>query len=273
VNTTAHASFDDWAEVYDAQPNPLLRLEQRTLPSLMPAIKGLDVLDVGCGTGRWMKYFEQLAPSSLTGTDVSGAMLKRARGALAPTTTLHLSDSTTVPVVNASTDFVLASFVLSYLADLGSFADECVRILRLGGHILLSDMHPVTAAERGWIRGFRAGGKRIELSTNPLSMTEIITAFTSRGFQLLTLNEPAFAEPERHLFEQTDKLAEYHELNSVPAIYLMEFVKVEEAPTAETAAPSRQQPHVLSTVESAEQLLGEDNLRLGNKEVHYRTAL
>ena len=248
MNTAAHARFDDWAEVYDTQPNPLLRLEQRTLPPLMPSIKGLDVLDIGCGTGRWMKHFERLAPSSLTGTDVSGAMLKRARVALAPTTVLHLSDSTTVPVADASTDLVLASFVLSYLADLELFAEECVRILRPGGHILLSDMHPVTAAERNWVRSFRVGGKRVELSTNPLSTTEIIAAFRSRGFQLLTLNEPSFAEPERHLFEQTDKLAEYHELNSVPAIYLMKFVKVEAAPPAAIVGSLRHQPHRLSLV-------------------------
>ena len=246
MSTAAPARFDDWAEVYDTQPNPLLRLEQRTLPPLMPSIKGLDVLDIGCGTGRWMKHFEPLAPNSLTGTDVSGAMLNKARVVLAPTTVLHLSDSTTVPVTDASTDLVLASFVLSYLADLELFAEECTRILRPGGHILLSDMHPVTAAERHWVRSFRVGGERVELSTSPLSITEIIASFTSRGFQLVTLNEPAFAEPERHLFEQTDKLAEYHELNSVPAIYLMKFVKVEVVPPVETISQPRQHPHVLS---------------------------
>jgi cytosine/adenosine deaminase-related metal-dependent hydrolase/ubiquinone/menaquinone biosynthesis C-methylase UbiE len=243
VNTATHARFDDWAEVYDTQPNPLIQLEQRTLLPLMPSIKGLHVLDIGCGTGRWMKHFEHLDPSSLTGTDVSEAMLRRARAALAPTTALHLSDSTTVPVADVSTDLILASFVVSYLADLELFADECVRILRPGGYILLSDMHPVTASQRKWIRGFRHGGERVELSTNFFSTIEIIKAFTHRGLQLLTLNEPAFAEPEHHLFEQADKLAEYEALHSVPAIYLMKFVKVERvtrpAPHSGASCPSQ----------------------------------
>ena len=252
MSTATLTPFDDWAEVYDTQPNPMLQLEQRTLSPIMPSIKGLDVLDIGCGTGRWLKHIERLGPSSLTGTDASDAMLERARAALAPTTTLHLSDSTALPVADASTDLILASFVLSYLADLDAFADECVRILRLGGHILLSDMHPVTASQRNWIRCFHLDGKRIELTAKQLSMNEIIATFSRRGFQLLTLNEPAFAEPERHLFEQTNKLAEYHALDSAPAIYLMKFVKVDGmAPlgrSERSVRPSKPQPQSLSIV-------------------------
>ena len=227
MSTATLTLFNDWAEVYDTQPNPLLGLEQRTLAPIMPPTRGLDVLDIGCGTGRWLKHLELLGANSLTGTDASYAMLERARAALAPTTVLHLSDSTTVPVADASTDLILASFVLSYLPDLDAFADECVRTLRLGGHILLSDMHPVTAAQRNWLRSFHLDGKRIELPAKPFSMTEIITLFISRGFQLLTLNEPAFAEPERYLFEITNKLDDYNALHSAPAIYLMKFVKVD----------------------------------------------
>jgi ubiquinone/menaquinone biosynthesis C-methylase UbiE len=252
VSANARALFNDWAEVYDTQPNPLLQLEQRTLPPIMPPIKDLDVLDIGCGTGRWLKRIERLSPNSLTGTDASDAMLEKARATLAPATALHLSDSTTVPVADASADLILVSFVLSYLADLDLFADECVRILRPDGHILLSDMHPVTATQRNWIRSFRLDGKRIELPAKPRSTTEIITAFSRRGFRLLTLNEPAFAEAERHLFEQANKLAEYHELHSSPAIYLMKFVKVEASvsplPPAGTVRPSKQQVHALSLV-------------------------
>jgi len=226
VSTAAPNLFDEWAEVYDTEPNPLLRLEQRTLPPIMPSVKGLDILDVGCGTGRWLKYLDLLAPRSLTGTDASHVMLERASASLAPTVVLHLSDSITVPVDDSSTDLVLASFVLSYLPDLDAFANECVRILRPGGHILLSDMHPVTAARRNWIRCFHREGKRIELSARPLSITAIATAFCSRGLKLLTLSEPSFAEPERSLFEDANRAEEFRALQADPAIYLMKFGKV-----------------------------------------------
>ena len=44
------AGFDLWAEVYDGQPNPLLALEHRELLQLLPEVRGLDILDAGCGT-------------------------------------------------------------------------------------------------------------------------------------------------------------------------------------------------------------------------------
>jgi len=86
-------------------------------------------------------------------------------------------------------------------------------------------MHPVTATRRNWIRCFYLEGKRIELSSRPHSITEISTAFCSRGFKLLTLSEPSFGEPERFLFEEANKAEEFRALQADPAIYLMKFVK------------------------------------------------
>ena len=47
--------FDSWAQVYDVQANPLLSLEQRLLGPMLADVRGLDILDAGCGTGRWLQ--------------------------------------------------------------------------------------------------------------------------------------------------------------------------------------------------------------------------
>src|SRR3954454_4846615 len=78
--------FDRWARVYDAQSNPLLSLEMRKATPLLPLISGSHVLDVGCGTGRWLRHFETLAPASITGVDCSSTMLECAREKVSPTT-------------------------------------------------------------------------------------------------------------------------------------------------------------------------------------------
>ncbi len=72
-------AFDTWAQVYDEQPNPLLLLEQRFLSEMLTDIAGLDVLDVGCGTGRWLQLLESHLPKSLVGVDTSAQMLHRAQ--------------------------------------------------------------------------------------------------------------------------------------------------------------------------------------------------
>ena len=129
----ASGVFDLWAQVYDTQSNPLLMLEERSVAPLLPHLSGGDLLDVGCGTGRWLTKLEALNPASLLGTDCSASMLERARAKTHPTTKLEQRECSTLPGTNASKSFILASFVLSYLDDLRGFASECARILRPGG--------------------------------------------------------------------------------------------------------------------------------------------
>src|SRR5260370_1725200 len=69
--------FDIWAQVYDEQPNPLLALELRFLGRMLPDVDGLDVLDAGCGTRRWLQLLASHRPASLVGVDISPHTLLR----------------------------------------------------------------------------------------------------------------------------------------------------------------------------------------------------
>ena len=61
----AREGFSRWSEVYDDQPNPLLALEERFLAELLPDVRGLDVVDIGCGTGRWLARLASQGASQL----------------------------------------------------------------------------------------------------------------------------------------------------------------------------------------------------------------
>jgi cytosine/adenosine deaminase-related metal-dependent hydrolase/ubiquinone/menaquinone biosynthesis C-methylase UbiE len=220
----SHA-FDLWAQVYDTQSNPLLMLEERSAIPLLPPLSGGEVLDVGCGTGRWLTRLETLNPASLIGIDSSATMLERARTKVHLTTKLEHRECSTLPGEDASKNFVLASFVLSYLNDLHGFASECARILRPDGWVLISDMHPATAAKRGWTRSFRVEGEKFELAVHSRSIEEIVSAFRNSGFELRVHIEPSFEEPERPIFEDAGKLTEFEELAGASAIYILKFQK------------------------------------------------
>jgi len=213
--------FDLWAEVYDEQANPLTALEERVLSGVLPPLRGRDVLEAGCGTGRWLDRVAISQPRSLTGVDASTAMLKRARAKLGGKATLHHGDCTQLPVDAASCDVLFCSFVLSYISDLQAFARECARVMRTGAIILLSDMHPATAAERGWKRSFHSEGAILQLATRYWELQTITDAFETCGFEVGHCFEPSFDAPELRLFAAADKLAEFVSLASVPAIYAM----------------------------------------------------
>lgn len=216
-------AFAAWAAVYDEQDNPLLCLEERMLRRILPDSKGKDVVDIGCGTGRWLTYFSQTGAGSLLGLDSSKEMLEIAGGKQLTNARLVHAELPSVPTESNSADLVIASFVLSYVSDLESCASELARILRAGGDLFISDMHPETADALGWKRGFSNEGKTFRLRMKDRSIAELIDSVASKGFSLVGYLEPGFGEPERKLFRRHNKDNAWNEADGMPAIYLLQF--------------------------------------------------
>ena len=243
-NVLAQESFDLWAEVYDEQPNPLLALEERHLLNCFSPLSMRNILDAGCGTGRWLAKFAELSLASLVGIDCSNEMLIRARVKLGERAQLYEGDCTALPVTDASVDLLLSSFVLSYVQDLKAFARECGRVARAGATIVISDMHPETAIKRKWKRIFHRDHQPIEIEAHPRSIEDISRVFLEQGFQTQALFEPCFEAPERPFFEASGKLSEFEKLSSDPAIYILTLRKLPLA--ASTFKPESQQTLQLS---------------------------
>src|SRR6267154_6180862 len=72
------AGYDRWAELYDAEDNPLVLLEEQHIGTLIGDVAGLAVADIGCGTGRHAVRLAA-AGARVTAIDFSEAMLNRAR--------------------------------------------------------------------------------------------------------------------------------------------------------------------------------------------------
>jgi cytosine/adenosine deaminase-related metal-dependent hydrolase/ubiquinone/menaquinone biosynthesis C-methylase UbiE len=218
-------AFAAWADVYDEQINPLLVLEERFLPKLLPQVKRRDVLDVGCGTGRWLANLSTMQPRSLHGIDPSPEMLERARAKNIANAQLSLADCSALPVTDSAFDLLLASFVLSYVADLHSVARELARAARSGADLFVSDMHLETAAKLGWNRSFRKGEAEVRLPAATRGIAEIVEAFAEAGMEAQAILEVPFGEPERNLFVARRKLERYVEAETLPAIYILHLSK------------------------------------------------
>jgi cytosine/adenosine deaminase-related metal-dependent hydrolase/ubiquinone/menaquinone biosynthesis C-methylase UbiE len=219
--------FDTWAKVYDQQPNPLLTLEERFLGRMLPNIRGCNVLDAGCGTGRWLKLLSAHSPASLIGVDTSAEMLQRAKTKLGLKSVLHLSSCTSLPIPDAIVDVIVSSFVLSYLPNLNAFASELNRVTAPGGSIFLTDMHPDTALICKWKRSFKMNdGPRQQLQPRNHSLQKITNTFKEHGFEVTTFIEPEFGSSERAIFEQNGKLESYDTAIGHPAIYIMQLQRL-----------------------------------------------
>jgi cytosine/adenosine deaminase-related metal-dependent hydrolase/ubiquinone/menaquinone biosynthesis C-methylase UbiE len=211
-----------WARTYDHEPNPMLSLERRILLPLLPPMKGLDVVDLGCGTGRWLEQAGNAGAKSLLGVDLSPEMLSRARAKLGDAASLVCADCAGAQLASNSADVVFCNFVLSYIEDAAAFRNMVQRILRPGGSLFVTDVHPQTASDFQWRRGCRSGGDHREIRANNRPIDEVIRHFTQLNLEAARRLEPCFGEAEQILFERTGKGEYFEQIRAVPAIYILQ---------------------------------------------------
>ncbi|MFD7024020.1 class I SAM-dependent methyltransferase [Promicromonospora sukumoe] len=106
-----------------------------------------QVLEVAVGTGLNLGLYP--AHATLTGMDLSPAMLDRARrhaAELGRAVDLRVGDAQHLEFDDASFDTVVCTFGLCAVPDDGGAVDEMVRVLRPGGLLLLADHVVSTSA-------------------------------------------------------------------------------------------------------------------------------
>ncbi len=213
-----------WAPTYDQAPSPILALEERALNSLLPDLSGKVVLDVACGTGRWLRKLVEGGAQAAIGLDLSFEMLARTRHREILGGKLIQGDACAMPVRSGIVDIVLASFVAGYVGDLRAFASELRRVARPGARIFISDLHP-SAYHRGWRRTFRLGAEVIEIFSHRRPLKQFCETFQAEGLEIERCLEPPLGEPERFLFKQAGKEDLFDLAQEGPAICLCKFRK------------------------------------------------
>src|SRR5437588_4055464 len=76
--SSVRGGYDRWAAVYDCDGNPLQGLEGPIVRAAVGDVRGLAVLDLGCGTGRHALWLAE-AGARVTAVDFSDGMLAEAR--------------------------------------------------------------------------------------------------------------------------------------------------------------------------------------------------
>lgn len=136
VETSRH---DAWqaGESYDAYMG---RWSRRIAPQFLDrldAAKGLDWLDVGCGTGALSEaILAGCGPSCLTAVDSSSGFISRAREMVAdPRVTFLVGDAQALPVGSAAFDLVVSGLMLNFVPDMPKALGEMKRAARPNGRV------------------------------------------------------------------------------------------------------------------------------------------
>jgi SAM-dependent methyltransferase len=170
--------------------------------ALLGDVKGLRVLEAGCGPGVLTGWLADNG-AAVTAMDVSPEMVRLARdrvGGRARIVVGDLSEPLTF-AADASVDLVVASLVLHYLADWAGPLAEFHRVLAARGAVVFSTHHPamdwqlyspedyfaVQQVTEAWTRD----GESFDVTFWRRPLTAMTEAISAAGFVIDELVEPA----------------------------------------------------------------------------------
>lgn len=134
---TTMDGYRSWAESYDLPGNQLIDLEQPIVREILAELEPGIALDAACGTGRHTEYLASLG-HGVTGVDSSAEMLAKARAKI-PAGEFLQADLHSLPIQDDFADVVGCALSLTHVPELAPVLAELVRVLRPGGHLLISD--------------------------------------------------------------------------------------------------------------------------------------
>ncbi|WP_030317759.1 class I SAM-dependent methyltransferase [Streptomyces sp. NRRL B-3229] len=179
---------------------------------LAGGLSGLRVLDVGCGAGHYITELRARGAAEVVGVEGSARLLDHARDRVGddPAVTLrhHDLEEPLAFLPDGSFDLGVVALVHHHLEARRELLAELHRVLRAGGTLLLSTVHPT--ADWLWHGGSYFDEDRVETrfgesgATNSyrrMTMQTFLGELLDTGFVLERLVEPRATEAARRVDE------------------------------------------------------------------------
>ena len=134
------SGYDRYAHEYDSRSKYWDSFEKNTLMPYIEEAKGKTVLDAGAGTGRVTARLDA-AGANVTALDVSPEMLAILSKKLPRIKTIEADMEEPLPFEDDSFDMIFSSMAIVHIKKTEPFLDECYRILKDDGKLILTNIH------------------------------------------------------------------------------------------------------------------------------------
>jgi len=135
--------------------------EWPALRALLPDLRGLKIVDLGCGAGWFCRWAREQGAAQILGIDISQKMLERAEANTADSAITYIrADLEQLDLPQAGFDLAYSSLALHYIEKLEPLFLTLYRALVPGASFVFSIEHPIYMAPTrpGWI--LDANGRR-----------------------------------------------------------------------------------------------------------------
>lgn len=182
-----------WSSWYDGW-NPLVEVEESVVRPLLEGLLPVEgAVDVATGTGRHALFLAEHGAEVL-GLDDSPEMLRvaranaRERGLAGVRFQQATLGTGRLPAVTEPFDLAVCALALSHVPDLEDAVGECARLVRPGGHLVLTDFHPA-AIDFGWHAGVPTPDAYLQLPNAHHTRDGYLDAVEAAGCRLLDVHD------------------------------------------------------------------------------------
>jgi SAM-dependent methyltransferase len=186
------AGYKIWSRTYDQPGNGLFPIEEPFVHAVAATLPPGTALDAACGTGRHAAYLAERG-HRVIGVDSSPEMLAHARERV-PAGDFRDGDLTALPLPDDHVDLAVCALALAHHRDLRPAFAELARVLRPGGHLVVTDIHHemVTLGSVPHVRS--AEGEPQLIPSYRHRASDYLNAAMAVGLQLRRCEEPC-SEP------------------------------------------------------------------------------
>jgi ubiquinone/menaquinone biosynthesis C-methylase UbiE len=183
---TGRVNYEEIAPTYNRRyiANPLPQVAA-TLRALVEDLDPARILEVGCGTGRWLAELGQ-AGRNVSGLDLSPAMLSQARTQLEPVkpgpANLACGHALRLPFPNRTFDLVYCVNALHHFGGPRAFVAEAGRLLRPGGALAVVGMDPRRSRDTWYLYRYFKGTYAADRRRFP-TPGELVDWMAVQGFE------------------------------------------------------------------------------------------
>lgn len=181
-------AYDSWSKNYDTVENKTRDLEARALREMI-AGDDLDILEIGCGTGKNTEFLQTKA-KYLIGADFSAQMLERAKQKITSENVefrqLDLRESWEFS--DDSFDLITCSLALEHIENIDFVFAESHRVLRENGRFYFGELHPFKQYG-GTKARYETGSGVFELECFVHHVSEFFETAVKNNFEIVELKE------------------------------------------------------------------------------------
>jgi len=114
-------------------------------------VKGLSILECGCGEGRFCRMLVERGAAYVLGLDLCPPMIEAAKRLQSGRDTYRVADVEELDFIGSETFDLAVSYLNQCdLLDFVANTKEVFRVLKGGGRFIIANLHPMRSAVGGW---------------------------------------------------------------------------------------------------------------------------